>query len=276
MIGSKYFKIPLRSNAILNIENNDKHCFICSMLATLHPCNKKQPNIVSNYKQYFNELNIQGLDFTNGLNCNDVHHPNELNNLSIYIFELNFYQDQNKWNYKLISIEVSENESDRVVDLLLYKNHYALTKKLNVFLGDHHKTFICRRCLNSYKSEEMLMLHKQECRDDSITTIKTSNELHLHRKKHFNKNPLRFWIYAVFEADNEKDYSSIGYKTTTIYKQNPVLNGYHIISELEDVLKSGYYKASLGNNNEDWFVNEVITLEKKWFSILKALRKILL
>ena len=28
MNGSNYIKIPLRSNAILNIENNDKYCFI--------------------------------------------------------------------------------------------------------------------------------------------------------------------------------------------------------------------------------------------------------
>ena len=58
-------------------------------------------------------------------------------------------------------------------------------------------------------------------------------------KKHFHKNPLYFRIYADFGADNEKDNSKIGNKTTNIYKQNPVLNGYHIISELEDVLESG-------------------------------------
>ena len=38
--GSNYVKIPLRSNAILNIENNDKYCFIWSILASLHPCKK--------------------------------------------------------------------------------------------------------------------------------------------------------------------------------------------------------------------------------------------
>ena len=31
--GSTYVKIPLRSNAILNIENNDKYCFLWSILA---------------------------------------------------------------------------------------------------------------------------------------------------------------------------------------------------------------------------------------------------
>ena len=40
MIGSIYIIIPVRSNAILNIENNDKYCFIWSILAKLHPCNK--------------------------------------------------------------------------------------------------------------------------------------------------------------------------------------------------------------------------------------------
>ena len=33
-------------------------------------------------------------------------------------------------------------------------------------------------------------------------------------KKHFHKNPLYFRIYADFEADNEKDNSIIGNKTT--------------------------------------------------------------
>ena len=47
-----------------------------------------------------------------------------------------------------------------------------------------------------------------------------------------------FWIYAGIEADNEIHNSSLGNKTTNIYKQNPVLNGYYIESELEDVLKS--------------------------------------
>ena len=65
-------------------------------------------------------------------------------------------------------------------------------------------------------------------------------------KKHFQKNPLKFRRYADFEADNEKDNSGKGNKTTNIYKQNPVLNDYRIASELEDVLQSGYHKSPLG------------------------------
>ena len=273
MNGSNSVKIPLRSNAILNIENNDKCCFLWSILVYLHPCNNNHPNRVSNYKQYFDELNINGFDFANRFKCSNVHKFNELNNLSVNKFELIFYQDQNKWRHELIPIEVSRNESDRVIDLAIYKNHYVLIKKLDVFLGDYNKKIICRRCLSSYTSENMLMKHKQKCGDDNITTIKTSNESHTYWKKHFHKNPLYFRIYADFEADNEKDNSSIGNKTTNIYTQNPVLNGYHIVSELEDVLKSGYHKSPLGYNNVDWFVDEVIKLENKMTFCVKSTKK---
>ena len=126
--GSIYVKIPLRSNAILNIENNDKYCFLWSILVYLHLCNNNHLNRVSNYRQYFNELKIDGFDFTNGFKCSDVHKFNELNNLSVNIFELNFYQDQNQWKDKLIPIEVSKNNSDRVIDLEIFKNHFALIK----------------------------------------------------------------------------------------------------------------------------------------------------
>ena len=157
MNGRSYVRIPLRPPAILNIENDKIYCFLWPILGYIHPCKNNHLNRVSNYRQYFNELNIQDFDFTNGFKCNDVHIFEKLNNLSINIFQLNFYQDQNKWRHKLIPIENSKNESDRVFDLLFYKNHYALIKRLDVSLGDPHKNFICRRCLNSYTSEKMLM-----------------------------------------------------------------------------------------------------------------------
>ena len=76
------------------------------------------------------------------------------------MFEINFYPDKNKWKHNLIPNKVSKNESERVIVLLVYKYHYALIKKLKVFLGDHQKNFICRRCLNTYTSGNMLMMHK--------------------------------------------------------------------------------------------------------------------
>ena len=193
MNGSHYVKIPLRSNAILNIEKNDKNCFLWSILASLFPCTNNHPNRVSNYRQYFNELNIQDFDFTNGFKCCDVHRFNELNNLSVNIFELNFYQDQNQWKHKLIPIEISKNNSDRVIDLAIYKNHYVLIKKLDVFLGDHNKRFICRRCLSSYTSENMLIKHKPNAKRMILLVSKLQTNLIYFGKNIFIK------IHYIFD-----------------------------------------------------------------------------
>ena len=114
-------------------------------------------------------MNNQGLDFVNAFKFSDVHLFEKLNNLSINIFEINFYQDQIKFEHNLIPIEISKNdESDRIVDLLINKNHYDLIKKLNVILGDHHKIFIRRLCLNSYTGENMLMIDKPKCENYDI------------------------------------------------------------------------------------------------------------
>ena len=87
MNGSIYVKISLRSNAIVNFGNNDKYCFLWSILAYLHPCKINHPNRDSDFKQFFNELNIQGFDFTNGFKCSDTHKINDLNNLSVNMNE---------------------------------------------------------------------------------------------------------------------------------------------------------------------------------------------
>ena len=159
--GSIYVKIPLRSKAILKNKNDYEYYFLWSKLASLLPCNIYNLNRVSNQRQNFDELNNEGFEFSNGFKCSDVHMFEKWNNLSITIYEFSFYQDQNRWRRKLIPIEISKNdESNRVVDLLIYTNHYALIKKLNVFLGDQIENFICTRCLNSFTSENMLMIHK--------------------------------------------------------------------------------------------------------------------
>ena len=265
MDGSSYVKIPLRSSAIVNIKNSDKYCFLWSILAKLYPC-ENNPDRVSKYEPYFNKLNIEGFDFTNGFKCSDMYRFERLNNLSINIYELNF--DQNK--HKLIPIEISKNETDKVIDLLIFKNHYVLIKKLNAFIGKHDCKYICRKCLNSYTTHNMLIKHKNLCGKNQ--KLKTSDSHIYFWKKYFQKNKLYFRTYADFEADNKKENTNIGDKTTNIYKQEPVCNGYQIVSDLDHILKSDYHNPPLGYENVNWFVDEIIKLENKmnfWFKNTK-------
>ena len=53
----------------------------------------------------------------------------------------------------MIPVESSKNNSDRVVDLMLYKSQYSLRENLLKFLRKHDCGFVCRRCLSSYSSQ---------------------------------------------------------------------------------------------------------------------------
>ena len=82
-------------------------------------------------------------------------------------------------------------------------------------------------------------------------------------KEHFHEIPLNFRIYADLEADTIIDSSNIGNKANKVYKQKPVCNVYCIVSELSDVLRSGFYESNRDYDILEWFADEVIRLENK-------------
>ena len=103
--GFSFFKFPFRSNAVLNVGNDDKFCFLWSKLASLHPCKNDHPDSFPNYKYYFDKLNIDGFDCSNGFKCSGMRRFEKFNNSFINMFELSFYQDQNNRKQRLIHIE---------------------------------------------------------------------------------------------------------------------------------------------------------------------------
>ena len=93
-------------------------------------------------------------------------------------------------------------------------------------------------------------------------------------EKSFSKNLFYSRIMADFEADNEiEDSEVVGNKTSINYKQNPMLNGYYILSELENVFGSAYCESLLGYDNNDWYKNEVKKLENKMSFYFKNTKK---
>ena len=82
-------------------------------------------------------------------------------------------------------IETRKSESDKIYDLLIYKNRYALIKNLHVFLGNHNKCFVCRQCLNSYTIENALINHEDKCGEDNKCTIRKSSKSHFIGKNIF-------------------------------------------------------------------------------------------
>ena len=92
-------------------------------------------------------------------------------------------------------------------------------------------------------------------------------------EKHFQRNSIFLTNIDDFEPDNEIDNSSLGSKTTKIYKQNPVCVGYSLKSELENVLESSYYEYLLGYESVDIFLDELSKIESKMIFYFKNNKK---
>ena len=91
------------------------------------------------------------------------------------------------------------------------------------------------------------MFKKQEktCEQQGITAIKTTSESHLYsKKKQLHKKLLYFRFSAVIEANKENNNCFIGEKTSNIYTQTPVCNGWYKIPEIFDVSQSSYWEFS--------------------------------
>ena len=163
MNGPSYVKIPLKTQALLNIQNKDKYYFLWSILAHLHPCSNGHPERTSKYAENFNELNFDGFDITVGFKVSNVKKIETANKLSIIIFGLKFYPvsttEGETWKYNLIPVALCSSENGD--DLLIYKNYYVLIKKLHVIIGKPKCKFICRRCSSCFEYEHVLKKHKK-------------------------------------------------------------------------------------------------------------------
>ena len=260
--GRTYIKFPIRTNSILNIQNNDTYCFLWSILASSHPVDK-DPQRVSKYIPYQNELNITGIDFTNGMKIIDIEKFENLNNqLSINVFE---YSKEEENDYNLVPLYISKNiENRRIIDLFLYKNHYILLKKLHVFIGKHDNSFVCRNCLSSYSIQSELTTHKILCGNKNNSVYIPSKETHIKWNKYYQKTPIYSIINADFEARNEPiiNQDNVVSKTIDVCKQIPCCNGFYVINKINNIpIKMGYYKSTFGGNNVKWFLNKINSIE---------------
>ena len=123
--------------------------------------------------------------------------------MSVNVFELLSSKRSITWKHKLVPLPIRRKNSDRLADLMVYINHYVLIKKLQVFLDKPDSKFICRQCLSSYSSQNVLIKHKQDV-NNKKTAIRTNNEPHSYLKKHFDKNLLFFGLAQILRLIMKK------------------------------------------------------------------------
>ena len=199
--GMTYVKFPIRTNSILNVQNVDTYCFLWSILASIHPVDKN-PQRVSKYEPYRDELNIDNIDLTYGMRITDIPRFEILNpTLTINVFEYSTEEDN---DYRLVPLYISiHNENRRIKDLFFYKNHYILLKKLHVFIGKHDNHYVCRNCLSSYSNQSELATHKRICGNKDKSVYIPCRETHVKWDKFYQQMPIYSIIIADVEARNE-------------------------------------------------------------------------
>ena len=147
------------------------------------------------------------------------------------------------------------------MDLILYKNHYILLKKLHVFIGKHDNQYVCRNCLSSYSVQSELSTYSG---NKNKSVYITTKESHIKWDKYYQKKPVYSIIIADFEARNEPiiTQDNVVCKTIDICKEIPSCNGFYVINKINNLpIEMDCYKSSFGENNVIWFLNKINNIE---------------
>ena len=247
-IGSSYVELPAfitNKKAVVNIKNNDKLCFLYSVLA--HKLQvKKHAERVKQYKDKLDLLEFKSEQYENGVEVNStkILHFEKANNMCINIYGLTKGLDKNipevqniihkykrscggvmKWRFGATKAEydsemkeymgiitplrLSKSESKDIVNLFYYERHYCYIKSFPRFAGSNGKNkHTCPRCLKGFSQREAYESHSKDCKHlgcSQRTIIPKKTETSFSGHQKQNKKPVV--IYGDFEAINHKKNS---------------------------------------------------------------------
>lgn len=239
--GSSYIPTPksIKSKrAVVNVKNYDNQCFKWAILSALHPA-KKNTERLSNYTDYENELDFEGIEFP--IKLTDIDMFEQLNtsiSVNVYILNKEFSKFNKKIETVVVPVRLTEQVKERHVHLLMlstatkedddgfyssYKipkhnlneiiddasrQHYVWIKNLSCLIQsqvnavNRAKKYICDRCLHYFYSEEKLKKHLTICESLNETRVTLPDEKHkwVRFNNHKNKVVNPFIIYADIES----------------------------------------------------------------------------
>ena len=112
-------------------------------------------------------------------------------------------------NEMVFPIYVSDQTFKRSIDLLLLINddqsHYVYIKDFNTFMfhktKNKNKKWFCKSCLQCFRSENVLMKHKEDCLSINGQQSVNLEEGIIKFENYFKQLPVPFKIYADFECN---------------------------------------------------------------------------
>jgi len=269
--GSKFIALPKfiqNKKACLNIQNNDKFCFLWSVVAGLYPKNQNQHR-TSSYPHFQNVLNINNLSFP--ITFSDIAVFEKNNSfLNIFVYGLR--------NNKTIigPLYKSINNKGKSIHLLLLENnsntHYCLIKDLprlvrSQITQHHGKLYFCESCLLFFPTSHEIDTHL--C--GGVVTVLPNRGSYLSFKNFNRKQNIPFVIYADFETLLAPVTDTSMNTSITSYSQQhvPAAFGYNIVSQSKQNIEG--YRCYRGIDCVSKYVSFLIEDVK---AIYKCLSKI--
>ncbi|XP_046666612.1 uncharacterized protein LOC124358355 [Homalodisca vitripennis] len=275
--GSSYMELPKKivaKHAVVNIMNNDQKCFVWSILAALHPKEwQAQPQRIHHYQPFEHELDayLDGITF-----------PVSLDNVKLFEKRSGISVNVYSYDKKLVvyPLYITREAKDTHVDLLYIRDqnnsHYCLIKDLSRLvrsqLSKHTtRTWLCKRCLMHYGTEELLIKHKEDCSEHEAVKILTPKEGSTIQFKDF-KHAMRvpFVAYADFEcmltpvASSSRDPDARSSYTEKYQKHEAVSFSYYF------VYSDGDYKPPttyFGTDAAQVFVESIMNDAREIFQL---------
>ena len=160
---SGYIELPKHiavKKAIINVQNDDDKSFKYSVLSALHYNDiNNNPERVTKYKPYLDELNFDGIKFPVTIRSIDKFEKQNPQSINVFVI---------KDNGKIDLLINSKKDSQNAIDLLLLtegrNRHYCWIKNLSALLSrqinvNSRKKYFCKECFKHFGSQEILDRH---------------------------------------------------------------------------------------------------------------------
>ncbi|XP_043465724.1 uncharacterized protein LOC122500722 [Leptopilina heterotoma] len=293
-VGS-YIELPRQiklKKACINVRNYDQKCFKWAVLSALHQ-QDNHPTDLSNYYEFENELNCDGIDFP--LKLKDISKFEKQNNeISINLYGLRLKGK----NFITVPLHLTAEKKEKHVNLLRVESHYEDEGSSDndddnnqVISLDYHyvwiknlsrlvssqvsknrsKKYICDRCLHYFTTEEKLTKHVDECQklNECRINLPKPGKNFIYFKNHGNKEKVPFVIYADCECLLKPVRDEENNTNTEIIQRHEMLSiGYYIKCSYDDSL-SGYNSSPEGVNPAKWFSQVLQKIAQNVDAIMK-------
>ena len=140
MRASSYLPLPKELKAkqcCFNIENDDEKCFLWSILASLHPVQRRNDlDRVLKYWQYEHDFNMSGSQYP--VDIKDINKFEHQNNISVNVYE---YEDKKVFPLRITTMTAASHHVNLLYITVGKTSHYILLKDLSRLVSRQYNNY---------------------------------------------------------------------------------------------------------------------------------------